>query len=322
MCCWVSNFGSRSREFAVRESNETNQVQDAFVTTCMDCQQFAHKTLGGNVTNALRMSFGEWLCRMSEADVPPAARNLAIYAAVLDVTGNDELAKLAGLEDANKHAASRTYDKWKKQLLTDGWVLVSRRDGGRGIGIEVHPAVRQTPVEFTDVLRRNPRKIYPRKDCQTPAKNTPVKDETSAIFAGVSKESFPHTPFKEKTSLPRTTVENNNLGHQQSVAVDSSKIDPHVLFEKMAAAANGALSPVAVGLNIVSEPIGWIEHGADLEKDILPVIASLGHKAKPRSIQSWAYFRQAVSQAKDARLRGLPTPIATPAAKPQKLRRF
>jgi hypothetical protein len=154
------------------------------------------------VTNSLRMSFGEWLYRMFEAEVPPAARNLAIYAAVFDVTGNDELARLAGLEDSKKNAASRTYDKWKKQLLTDGWVLVGRRDGGRGIGIEVHPAVRQTPVEFTDVLRRNPRKIYPRKDCQTPAENTPVTSQTPANSAGVPKKVSPTPPSKKITKIP------------------------------------------------------------------------------------------------------------------------
>jgi hypothetical protein len=257
------------------------------------------------------MSFGEWLYRMFEAEVPPAARNLAIYAAVFDVTGNDELARLAGLEDSKKNAASRTYDKWKKQLLTDGWVLIGRRDGGRGIGIEVHPAVKQTPVEFTDVLRRNPRKFYPRKDCQTPAEITPVTSENHAKSAGVYKESFPHTPFKENiTTPPRTTVDINNLCHQQLRDADDGKIDPNGLYEKLSAAANGSLYPLAVGLQVVSEPIGWIEQGADLDKDIIPVIRALSHKVKPQSIRSWNYFGPAVSEAKANRLRGLPSTFA------------
>lgn len=272
------------------------------------------------MTNALRMSFGEWLYRMFEAEVPPQARTLAVYAAVFDITGNDELAALSGMGDENGNA-SRTFDKWKKFLRDDGWVIIGHKGVGRGYGIEVFPALRQTPVNFTDLLRRNPGKFYPRKDCETPAEFTPAKTATPVTSAGVLKESFPHTPFKEKTSLPRTTVENNNLGHQQSITDDSGKIDPHALFETLSAAANGSLSTVAVGLEIVSEPIGWIEQGADLEKDILPVIASLGHKARPQSIHSWGYFRQAISQAKDARLRGLPPPIKA-VKQPKILRRF
>jgi hypothetical protein len=266
------------------------------------------------------MSFGEWLYRMFEAEVPPAARNLAIYAAVFDVTGNDELARLSGFEDSKKNAASRTYDKWKKQLLTDGWVLIGRRDGGRGIGIEVHPAVKQTPVEFTDVLRRNPRKIYPRKDQQTPAEFTPVNSETSAKSAGVCKESFPHTPFKENTSLPRTTVENNNLSHQQSDLDDNGRVDPKVLFETLSTAANGSLYPLSVGLQVVAEPLGWIEQGADLHKDILPVVRALSHKVKPKSVKSWKYFAQAVADAMEARKLGLPPPVQ--GMRPFKVKRF
>lgn len=254
--------------------------------------------------NELRMSFGEWLFRMSEADVAPQARTLAIYAAVFDVTGNDELARLSGLGDEK---AMRTYDKWKKDLLKGGWVLISRRQGGRGIGIDVHAALGETPVAFTDVIKRNPSKFYPRNNQQRGAENTPVTPETPVKSAGVGKESFPHTPFKEKTTSPRSTVEINNLGHQQS-ASDAKRIDPHDLYARLTDAANGALSPIAIGLQVMSEPIGWIEHGADLDKDILPVVKALSHKVRPQSIKSWNYYAAAVSDAKDNRLRGLPAP--------------
>lgn len=148
------------------------------------------------MSNALRMPFAEWLHRMAAAKVPYQARTLAIYAAVFDVTGNEELSMLTGMYD-------RTFDKWKKMLADDGWVIVTQREGGRGRGIQVHPAIAETPVTFTDVSPRNPRKFYPRNSCEnpaivaplsagTPAEITPVSTETPAEVTGVIAPSRAH----------------------------------------------------------------------------------------------------------------------------------
>jgi uncharacterized protein YdaU (DUF1376 family) len=99
-------------------------------------------------------------------------------------------------------------------------------------------------------------------------------------------------------------------------------VDAQGLFRRLADAANGSLYPLSVGLQVVAEPIGWMEAGADLEKDIIPVIKALGHKAKPQSIRSWVYFAGAVADARDARLRGLPPPNTPKNSKPRRVRRF
>src|ERR1044071_3333078 len=118
-------------------------------------------------SNGLRMSFAEWLFKMTMAKLSPPKRMVATYAAAFDITGNSELEFLTGL-------SGRTLDKIKKELPNDGFVIIEPGIGGRGHGIKVHAAWEQTPVTFTDVSPRNPRKFYPRKDCETPAELTPV----------------------------------------------------------------------------------------------------------------------------------------------------
>lgn len=169
--------------------------------------------------NILAMPLAEWLMRMSLANVEPAARMLALYASVLDVTGNDELARLSGV-------SGRTFDKHKASLVKAGWVLISRREGGRGCGIEVTPAVNETPVKFTDVSGGNPREICARLAQQTPAevagfshgkppqKLPPFEPQTPAEITGVSPSRAPACAHFEipsglviSNSYPTTTVE-------------------------------------------------------------------------------------------------------------------
>ena len=58
----------------------------------------------------------------------------------------------------------------------------------------------------------------------------------------------------------------------------------------------------SVGLLVLSEPLNWLENGCDLEKDILPTIMA----RRKVGIRSWAYFSQAVFEAKAKRTAGQP----------------
>lgn len=93
-------------------------------------------------------------------------------------------------------------------------------------------------------------------------------------------------------------------GRKKEIDVD----DARALAVKLLEAGGQALSPIAVSLHIMSEPLGWIDSGADPDLDIVPTIRALAAKAKPQSIQSWRYFGQAVAKSRDARLEGLPPP--------------
>jgi hypothetical protein len=108
--------------------------------------------------NELRIPFAEWLYRMKEGDVPYQARALAVYAVAFKATSNEELACLVGMD--TKGIADKTYNKWKRYLSDNGWVIVRQITIGRVTTIEVDPAFQEAPVTFTDLVRRNPRRFY------------------------------------------------------------------------------------------------------------------------------------------------------------------
>lgn len=169
--------------------------------------------------NALRMPFAEWLFRMSEAKVDPSARILGVYAACFQITGNDELAKITGL-------SPRTFDRWKKVLVDGQWVIITQKGGGRGRGVEVHPALAGVLVEFTDMIARNPRKfdggietergaeltpVNLAEIVETPAKITPVTTtETPAKVAPVSDQSAKSAGVS-RAEVSNNIYNNNNL---------------------------------------------------------------------------------------------------------------
>jgi hypothetical protein len=115
-------------------------------------------------SNELRIPFAEWLFRMSEARLAPQARELAVYAVVFKVTSNEELARLAGMDTIVKgeSIADKTYNRWKKQLTDQGFVILKATTVGRVTTIEVFPAIGALPVTFTDLKARDIRKFYDR----------------------------------------------------------------------------------------------------------------------------------------------------------------
>jgi hypothetical protein len=157
-------------------------------------------------SNALRMPLAEWVYRMRIAGVAREAVNIAFTAALFDITSNADLAELSG-----HTAGSRTLDKHKGDLVKGGWVLIPPNRGGRGNGANVLPAVAETPVEFTDVSRRNPSKICTALAKQTPANFAPHRTTTPANFADVSPRAIPCAPARIETpSGLLTNLENNN----------------------------------------------------------------------------------------------------------------
>lgn len=71
------------------------------------------------------------------------------------------------------------------------------------------------------------------------------------------------------------------------------------------AAAHG-LSPTSRALESLSVPLGWLEAGADLERDVLPSLAIVSRHQPKGTIQSWAYFSRPVAIARKRREAGLP----------------
>ena len=71
-----------------------------------------------------------------------------------------------------------------------------------------------------------------------------------------------------------------------------------ILKEKIFAVAGSALNPdMAHGLNDLSEVRNWLEAGADLDNDVLPVIDARSRGKDAGSVYSWKYYRRAVLAA-------------------------
>jgi hypothetical protein len=153
-------------------------------------------------SNELRMPFAEWLFRMSEARVPPAARELAIYAVAFKVSSNEELAKLAGMD--TKGIADKTYNGWKKRLLADGWVILKAITIGRATTIEVFPAFEASPVTFTDLKGRDSRRFYESKSYERTVEVTDVEAGSPVEVTDEARNSY--DPAVEVTAVSRAPI--------------------------------------------------------------------------------------------------------------------
>jgi hypothetical protein len=165
-------------------------------------------------SNQLRMPFAEWLFRMSEAGLAPQARELAVYAVAFKVSSNEELAKLAGMDTivSGKSIADKTYNRWKKLLTDDGWVILKAVTVGRVTTIEVFPAFGSEPVTFTDLKAREARRFYESRSYGSEVEAT---DETDASAVEVTDETRnSYAPAVEPTGgsrAPTRGVVNNNI---------------------------------------------------------------------------------------------------------------
>lgn len=162
-------------------------------------------------SNSLKMPLAEWLYRMAEADVPYQARGLAVYAVLFKVSSNEDLARLSGMD--TKGLADKTYNKWKKLLAEDGWVILKSVTIGRETTIEVFPALKTSPVTFTDVSPRDParfakNKSYGREEeitGESYGRAVTITDETEKVTVEPVKITA-----EPKTSPARTRAEDNN----------------------------------------------------------------------------------------------------------------
>lgn len=121
---------------------------------------------------------------------------------------------------------------------------------------------------------------------------------------------------KEEESAQPSTVE-QEAGPRKAGRLlrekDGLGMSYDALQDKLLGAANGAMADPAIapGLANLQIPIMWLEHGADLERDVLPTIAEVAGRMKNqqtrRRISNWNYFTNAVAEAKARREAGLPS---------------
>jgi hypothetical protein len=115
------------------------------------------------------------------------------------------------------------------------------------------------------------------------------------------------TPPSKNNNLELTLKSNSSVAARE-VAAAPLKVDLGRLAEQVTAACNGSLASQAIapGLASMSIPLMWIEHGADLDRDVLPALTVAGKKYHGKGIRSWDYFTPMVAEAKAKREKGLP----------------
>lgn len=142
------------------------------------------------------------------------------------------------------------------------------------------------------------------------------------------KKRSPQTPLKEKLPLldkPESNLLNSVAARERAAATPKTAspskgawqgVDLHQLAERITAACSDALASQAIapGLASMSTPLGWLEAGADLDRDVIPALVAAGVKHRGRQIRSWDYFSGMVADAKARRMRGLPPPAGLDAS--------
>jgi hypothetical protein len=172
-------------------------------------------------SNELRMSFAEWFFHLCQANVPYQARGLAVCAVLYKVPTNDQLASLSGMD--MKGVADKTYNRWKKQLSDDGWVIVKSITTGRVTTIEVTPAYQECPVTFTDVRPKDVRKFYDRFARKNYDREVEITDEQRSSIVEVTVE-------QPSPSVEITDERGQETEKQGSAVKVTAETPPTVIF--------------------------------------------------------------------------------------------
>ena len=99
---------------------------------------------------------------------------------------------------------------------------------------------------------------------------------------------------EEDTTLTRTSTP------VRKPLPEKSKIE--AMTEALTKAAGNALNPTSPNVIMIADPLNWIDHGADFERDILPAVTVAAQKCRPQSVNTWGYFAGAVKDAMHRRI--------------------
>jgi hypothetical protein len=117
-------------------------------------------------------------------------------------------------------------------------------------------------------------------------------------------------PVVTVTAASRHGDSPDNIDIEQNVDEVGRARDFAGELNALRSAAGDCLNPTAPALEHLAEVSRWLAGGADFKLDVLPTIAAVGKSAKRRSVNSWAYFTQAIADARERR--SAPMPAASP----------
>jgi hypothetical protein len=281
-----------------------------------------------------RVYADQWRWRMlEESNLPPLARLVALVVSLHDGLGeprptHKRIAMLTGLDERTVKAHLRRSCLWIP-------VIEPGRHRGQAAvyGLEI-PG--KTLDELSTILERGATDVPlsgERGATESPPTDVPLSEKAPhpmPPFAG-ERGAPGAPPLVSKITTLRLTREGALQGEgekgasatttraddwKKAVATGTPPAEPKIDFKKdydklseaLFTTANGAMARGLPGLEVLSEPIRWLEGGCDFHLDVLPVIKARSAKAKPGSIRTWGYFGAAVFEARDARTAPPPEP--------------
>lgn len=125
------------------------------------------------------------------------------------------------------------------------------------------------------------------------------------------------TPMQRCATPPDTETDTDSETKKDDVGDGAStegkiKFLPDGYLDRLTECATRVLAdPVnAIGLTDPSVPLMWLREGCDFDLDVIPAVTKVSKSRRVKNVHNWNYFSQAVSNAKAARLQGLPPAAA------------
>ncbi len=108
------------------------------------------------------------------------------------------------------------------------------------------------------------------------------------------------TESEADTDSEAESTDDNSAQAREEIHLDE-------LETKLRQVAGDSTNTAAPNLCVMSEPLGWIGAGFDLDLDILPTIRTVAKRVrKKHRIQAWGYFTQAIADAHARRTKPVP----------------
>lgn len=181
-------------------------------------------------SNYLEMRLAEWMELLADSDIAAQGRILAVCAAVFEVTGNDQLRHLTGIDDI------RTLNRWKARLRDDGWIILVH-EGNRG-ALTVVPAVKSTPVKVTDIAPEaisggsktdHPTAKLTNQEVERGAKLTTLDEHKSAKL---TNQDAKLTTLADVYITTRAPAQNGNNSYQKDNSYQTASITQKISGKK------------------------------------------------------------------------------------------
>jgi hypothetical protein len=140
--------------------------------------------------------------------------------------------------------------------------------------------------------------------------NVPINNDTTDEKGASADSSFEVADFdwgeEDRQASPLETPKNDNAKSDgEQVCKVTDETDLQIMLDQLKkTVGTGKIGKrVADGQFVLC---GWLEAGADFEKDILPAVRLMAARKKRGKINSWYYFSGAIIDAMSLRKAGLP----------------